>query len=78
MTEHHGTFRILERLPSSHDGNPRFLCAIEDKLSGAEHVCRTAPDSPLGFEVQNMNGEPVRAWIGMHYGKATLMEVRRV
>ncbi len=64
-----GTLTILNRLPSSRHGNPRFLLYI------AGFHCVTAPDSPLGYSVMNMDGKEVRATIGVYYGRATLNTV---
>ena len=66
LTRHTGTLNILERLPSSYYGNPRFLVCIDG------FTCRTAPDSAYGYSIQNMDGKLVVATIGTYYGHATI------
>lgn len=66
MNEGAGTLEILDRLPNSHYGNPRYLLRIDGR------TCRTAPDSATGYSVPNFDGKQVTALIGTHYGKATL------
>ena len=63
---HVGTCRIVCRLPSSTNGNPRWLLTIAGK------TCRTSVDSSLGYAIQNYDGLPVNAIIGTHYGLSTL------
>ena len=69
VTQHTGTLEITERLPSSANGNPRYLVRVDG------WTCRTAPDSSLGYTVPNLDGKLVRAHIGTHYGKPTLEAV---
>lgn len=66
VSHHVGTLRILSRLPSSRYGNPRFLVDV------AGYVCRTTPDSSMGYGVQNLEGKTVSAYIGTHYGVQSL------
>lgn len=72
ITSHVGTLRIIQRLPSSINGNPRYLLQV------AGFTCRTAPDSSLGYSVTNHDGKRVTARIGTHYGHATLDHVTEV
>lgn len=65
-TSHTGKFHIVERLSSSRNGNPRYLCIIDG------WACRTGVDSDLGYSVANFDGKEVTATIGTHYGKATI------
>ena len=65
-TQHTGILEVIERLPSSENGNPRYLLRIDG------HICRTQPDSSLGYKVANYDGNMVKAIIGTYYGKATL------
>lgn len=67
---HVGTLEIIERLPSSKNGNPRYLLRVDGI------TCRTAPDSSLGYAVPNFDGKRVAATIGTHYGRDTLNSVR--
>ncbi len=68
QTEHVGTLEIIERLPSSFYGNPRYLCRVDG------WTCRTPPDSSLAYALPNWDGEQVRAIIGTYYGKPTLAQ----
>jgi hypothetical protein len=69
LTRHTGMLEIIERLPNSYYGNPRYLLRIDG------WTCRTAPDSSLGYKVTNFDGKRVVATIGTYYGKATLDSV---
>lgn len=69
VSRHYGKLEIIKRLPSSTNGNPRFLLRVDG------WTCRTAVDSSLGYEVQNFDGKQVVATIGTHYGNATLDSV---
>jgi hypothetical protein len=72
ISGHTGTLQIIKRLPSSINGNPRFLVQV------AGFTCRTEVDSALGYEIQNMDGRQVIATIGTHYGVATLNSVSAI
>ncbi len=72
ITKHVGTLTILERLPSSYNGNPRYLLSIDGI------VCRTAPDSSYGYSVTNYDGKQVIAPIGTFYGYLTLNTLKGV
>jgi hypothetical protein len=65
-TQHIGMLKIIERLPSSANGNPRYLLQIDG------WTCRTGVDSMLGYSVANYDGKMVKARIGTYYGKATV------
>ena len=66
ITEHNGTLTIIERLPSSINGNPRYLAAIDG------YTVRTKPDSSIGYCLPNYAGTNVKVLIGTHYGKPTI------
>jgi hypothetical protein len=66
ITSHIGKLEIIKRLPSSRNGNPRWLLRVDG------WTCCTSPDSSLGYKVQNFDGKTVEATIGTHYGAATL------
>ena len=70
ITSHTGKLEIIERLPSSYSGNPRFLLRVDG------HTCRTSPDSSIAYAIQNHDGKVVSATIGAHYGKATLNTIK--
>lgn len=66
ITCHRGLLEIQKRLPSSTNGNPRYLVRIDG------FTCRTKPDSAHAYDVQNFDGQQVRAEIGTHFGRATV------
>jgi len=65
-----GVLTVIERLPSSYNGNPRYLIAINSV------TCKTAVDSSLGYCVTNYDGKPVIATIGTHYRVKTLDSIK--
>jgi hypothetical protein len=70
ISRHVGKLEILDRLPSSTNGNPRYLLRV------AGFTCKTPVDSMYGYSVPNYNGKDVVATIGTHYGTATLASVQ--
>lgn len=70
ITSHIGTLTVVSRLPSSRNGNPRYLLNVDG------FTARTAVDSPHGYSVPNYDGRHVEATIGTHYGNATLDSVK--
>lgn len=71
VTRHTGTLEIVSRLPSSANGNPRYLLRVDG------FTCRTAVDSSHAYEVTNFDGKRVEATIGTHFGVATLDTLRK-
>jgi len=76
LSTHYGTLTILERLPNSLNGNPRFLAAALDKGTG--FTFRTAPDSHIAYKLSNYEGKQVQVVIGTYYGKTTLHSIKEV
>lgn len=72
ITAHRGILEVIERLPSSLNGNPRYLIRVDG------WTCKTRVDSNLGYKVNNYEGKQVIATIGTHYGVATLYTVSKV
>jgi hypothetical protein len=72
VTRHQGILKVIERLPSSFNGNPRYLLSIDG------FTCKTAVDSGYGYSVTNHDGKEVIAYIGTHYGSATLDSLKGV
>jgi hypothetical protein len=70
ITQHTGTLEVLSRLPSSINGNPRYLLRVDG------HTCKTPVDSMYGYSVTNFDGKQVQASIGTHYGSATLNSLK--
>jgi hypothetical protein len=71
MSRHIGTLEIVSRLPSSRNGNPRYLLRVDG------FTCRTSVDSSFGYSVTNFDGKRVEATIGTHFGVATLNTLRK-
>ena len=71
-TTHEGTLEILCRLPSSSNGNPRYLLRVDGR------TCRTMVDSGLAYGVPNHDGKRVRATLGTFRGVCVLLDVARV
>ena len=69
ITRHVGTLSVVKRLPSSVNGNPRYLIGVDG------YLVKTAPDSSIAFEVTNFDGKEVIAEIGTFYGVPTLHRV---
>ena len=72
VSRHVGTLEVLTRLPSSYFGNPRYLIRV------AGVTCKTAVDSGYGYAITNYEGREVIAYIGTHYGAATLDSLKKV
>jgi hypothetical protein len=70
ITHHTGKLEVIQRMPSSFNGNPRYLLRIDG------HTCCTAVDSMHGYSVTNYDGQIVQATIGTHYGRATLNTIK--
>lgn len=66
VTTHIGTLEILKRMPSSQNGNPRYLLRVDG------WTCCTPVDNQLGYGVPNMDGKRVEAHIGTFRGVAML------
>ena len=72
VTRHVGILEIIGRLPSSKNGNPRYLLRVDG------WTCRTAVDSVMGYSIANYEGKKVEVTIGTHRGVATLNSCVRV
>jgi hypothetical protein len=72
ITRHTGTLKVLKRLASSSNGNPRYYISIDG------FSCSTAVDSSYGYAVTNYDNKQVTATIGTHYGKQTLDTLKGV
>lgn len=64
-----GTLRIVRRLPSSFNGNPRYLVDI----NGEDY--RTAPDAMLAYGIERFDQKRVTAEVRTLRGKLTLITV---
>ena len=62
ITRNTGKLELIKRLPSSINGNPRFLVKVDG------WTCSTQPDTQLGYSIQNWWNKTVTATIGTHYG----------
>jgi hypothetical protein len=72
VSRHQGKLEVLKRLPSSLNGNPRYLIRVDG------FTCKTAVDSSYGYCVTNFDGKEVIATIGTHYGTQTLDSLKGV
>ena len=70
ITVHTGKLQILQRLPSSINGNPRYLAMVDG------WVFRTQVDSSYAYSLPNHDGDLVEVELGSHYGKTTLNALR--
>ena len=61
-----GKLKIIKRLPSSINGNPRYLISVNGV------ICKTGVDSSYGYSVTNYRDQDVISTIGDHYGVMTL------
>ena len=71
ITRHQGIVKVIKRLPSSVNGNPRYLLSIDG------FTCKTAVDSTHGYGITNYDGKEVMATIGTYYGTPTLDTIWR-
>ena len=65
------TLKILTRLPSSTNGNPRYLIDLDG------HKVRTGVDSMIAYCITNHDGKECKVSVGMHYGYPTLTNIER-
>jgi len=67
-----GILREVKRLPSSTNGNPRYLVAIwgigGNPYKADVTFAKTKVDSSFAYEVDNFFGKKVVAVVGDHYG----------
>lgn len=61
------TIESIERLPSSRNGNPRYLVHTADG-----EVYRTNPDSALAYDLPGDVGKTVQAVVGERYFKPVI------
>jgi hypothetical protein len=70
LSRHNGTLEIIERLPNSYYGNPRYLATV------GGFSFRTAPDSSMAYSLPNYRGKRVEVLLGSYYGKTTLHSIK--
>jgi predicted dithiol-disulfide oxidoreductase (DUF899 family) len=66
-----GKLIIVKRMPSSRNGNARFMCLV------GETVFTTLPDSSLASDVKNLEGKEVIVVVGTHRGLLQLDSIER-
>lgn len=71
-TTHTGKLEIIKRLPSSVNGNPRYLLRVDG------WTCCTPVDSQIAYHVPNWDGRIVAAEIGTFRGVAMLAYARLI
>ena len=69
VTHHAGILKIIERLPNTTSGNPRY----EVEIDGYRMV--TKPDVSDAYLVSDLDGCPVEVLAGTHYGKLSISRV---
>ena len=72
VTKVTGVLTVVKRLPSSYNGNPRYMVKVGDTLA------RTAVDSSEGYTVTNYRDKEVTCDIGLHYGVATIENIKEI
>ena len=65
-----GTLTILERKNNSLNGNPRYLCMVDDK------VFYTKVDSMHAYGITNFTDKMVEVDLQMHYNKLSLINIK--
>lgn len=65
-TIHEGTLHVLERLPSSVNGNPRYRAEVDG------FKFNTQVDSSSAYSLPNHDEKRVRVVVGTHYGTTQL------
>ena len=71
-TVHTGTLEIIQREPSSRNGNPRYLVRLDG------YTAKTAVDSSEAYSITNFDGKLVKAEIGLYYGTRTVQNIKKV
>lgn len=72
LSTHTGTLEIIKRLPSSINGNSRYLA----RCGG--FTFRTAVDSGWTAYLVNLDGKEATVTLGTHYGVCTLASIEEV
>ena len=67
-----GILTVVNRLPSSAMGNPRYLVEV----NGVQAA--TTVDAMLGYGITNYDGKPVTTVFGMHYGRFSVDTVELI
>jgi len=73
-----GYIGMIDRRPSSRNGNPRYMISISNGKIGSEYRCTvayTTPDSSIAYAVGNKglcSGDYVEARIGLHRGVVSI------
>jgi len=78
LSSHTGTLVVIQREKSSINGNPRYLCFIDETGKGHGPRFYTAPDSSYGYSITNYENCRVELTIGTYYGKPTLNSIKKV
>ena len=66
ITRHVGHLTVIERLPSSRNGNPRYRCSVDG------YTFTTTPDSSYSYSITNHDGKLVTVELGTHHNKLQL------
>lgn len=74
MKKHTGTLKLLNRMKSSINGNPRYSGIIQDENGDLIEFC-TKPDCSIGYKITNYLDKQVRIEIGPYRGKDSLVDI---
>lgn len=79
---HTGILTGITREKSSFYGNPRFSATllIGQKIKGCQYevTFKTAPNSGLGYSIQNFDGKEVTIELKWYYNQLTLSSIEKV
>lgn len=73
-----GKLILLNRLPSSYYGNPRYELTVFNREANEAVLITTPVDSTLGYSAPNFEGKEVTCEAGIHYGRLTLASIKEV
>jgi hypothetical protein len=78
-----GVLKMVRRLPSSTNGNPRYFVSIRcnKPYNGEDRYftcnAKTKVDSSFAYEVDNLFGKEVVAVVGEHFGSTHIESARK-
>jgi len=75
ISTHTGIIRMIERLNNSRNGNPRYLCFIDETDKGKGFTFYSQVDHSHGYSLPNYFDKNLTITIGTHYGKPTLDKI---
>lgn len=70
INQYKGILRVIKRLDSSVNSNPRYLASI------GSIEFKTGVDSSYGYSITNYDNKEVIVKLGMHYNTLTLDKIQ--